>query len=74
MKQLRCTGTYKDGGSTSWKDSSGQEYWLCNKMGEKYVRMKGKLFIGSINNKVHKLAEGHFSLNMGKKPTHYIFQ
>ena len=72
MKKLKCTGRYKDGGSTSWIHlSSGEKYWLNNKIND---LNKGKLLIGNINDKNPKLAIGHFCLNMDKKPDLYIFQ
>jgi hypothetical protein len=61
MKLLIHTGTYKDGGSTSWKhQSSGEKYWLNNKRNDKN---KGKLFMGNINDKNPKLAKGHYYLS-----------
>ena len=74
MKQLQYVGIYKDGGSTSWKDSSGQKYWLNNKFGDKHKNNRGKLFLGNIDDKDPKLAEGHYCLTMRKNGTHYIFQ
>lgn len=74
MKQLTHIGTYKDGGSKSFKDSSGQEYWLNNKFGDKHKNNRGKLFKGNINNKNPQLAVGHFCLNFGKNQPEYIFQ
>lgn len=59
MIKLRYTGTYKDGGSESFKDNRGNEYWLDNSIGTK---TPGKLFKGNINNNNPQLAEGEYEL------------
>ena len=66
MINLRHTGTYKDGGSKSYKDDKGNEYWFSNKFGEKYREIRYKLFKGNINATPWELARGIFILDNKK--------
>lgn len=59
-QKLIHTGTYKDGGSKSFRDKDGNKYWLSFKFGEKNKDIYGKLFIGDINNEKRILVKGIF--------------
>jgi len=63
MIRLRNTGRYKDGGSTSYKDKSGNQYWLNRKIGSRGTSEYGVLYEGNINNRIKIKAVGLFSLD-----------
>lgn len=62
---LRKTGTYKDGGSQSFIDSHGNQYWINYKFRDRLNKSPeyGKLFKGSINLKKRRLAKGEFHIH-----------
>lgn len=58
--KLKLAAMTLDGGSKTFADNKGQLYWQCFEINNE--KDKGKLFIGNINDKPHKLASGTFKL------------
>ena len=64
--ELKLTGTYKDGGSESYKiykDKNGNKYWRNYKFGERNTPQYGRLYVGNINNKKRVEAKGTFLID-----------
>lgn len=66
--KLKKIGTYKDGGSESYRSIDGplEFYWRSFAKGKKYADDYGKLFKGDINDDNPILALGKFELSDGE--------